>query len=115
MQQGNLFTGIPAVFPQEIFETLLEQPGVRLERILSRGQVTPPGQWYDQDGDEWVLLLQGQARLAFSDGSQLTMEPGDWVYIERHRRHRVEYTSAEPAAVWLGLHLRIRNPAATPG
>lgn len=104
---GNLFDGLPAsVQPEEIFETLCTARGVRIERIVSTGQCSPPGFWYDQSGDEWVLLLSGAATLRFADeNAARDLKPGDWVFIEAHRRHRIEQTDAMVPSVWLAVHL----------
>lgn len=105
---GNLFSGLPGALPEERFETLLQSRHCRLERILSRGHATPAGVWYDQDQDEWVVLLAGRAGLRFADEeTPLTLIPGDYVWIPAHRRHRVEWTSNDEPAVWLALHLTV--------
>jgi cupin 2 domain-containing protein len=90
---------------RECCETLLERPGARIERIVSTGQATPPGEWYDQGGDEWVALLSGRATLSFERGGRLELAPGDWLLIPAHARHRVEATSTDPPCVWLAVHL----------
>ena len=89
---------------RETVELLLERPGVRVERIVSTGQATPPGHWYDQPGDEWVALLAGRATLRLEDGALVELGPGDWLLIPAHLRHRVEATSADPPCVWLAVH-----------
>lgn len=77
----------------------------RLERIVSLGQVTPPGAWYDQDRPEWVMVVSGRARLRFDgEDRDLELAPGDTVLIEAGRRHRVTWTDPEVPTVWLGLH-----------
>ena len=79
---NNLFEGIPESIPEEFFEVLLEGTYFKLERIVSLGQATPPGQWYDQDWDEWVVLLRGSAGLLFGGELEiLEMQPGDFVQI----------------------------------
>lgn len=88
----------------ELFETLLSTPDLKLERIVSAGQTTPPAEWYDQDWPEWVCLLQGQARLAYADASEQLLQAGDVVLIPAHRRHRVVSTSVRPPCIWLALH-----------
>src|SRR5512136_2437473 len=102
----NLFA-IPRDHPSggEIFETLHEGRMVRIERIVSRGHATPPGQWYDQSQDEWVALLQGSATLGFADRPPVTLSPGDHVFIPARCRHRVERTSSDPVCVWLAVHI----------
>ena len=107
MKRGNLFSQIPDSARDEIYETLLKTGQFRLERIVSFGQKTPAGEWYDQEMNEWVILLQGNGGLSFEGASEvLTMQPGDFVHIPAHRRHRVEWTDAEQATVWLALHYR---------
>jgi cupin 2 domain-containing protein len=107
MNQGNLFSPIPDSIQDEIYETLLKTGQFRLERIISSGQKTPPGEWFDQEMNEWVLLLKGNAGLLF-EGEQesLVMHPGDYVHIPAHCRHRVEWTDAEQVTVWLALHYK---------
>jgi len=101
----NLFDGIPAEIPAEILEVLLEAKNFRLERIVSRGQATPPGGWYDQDSHEWVVLLAGGAGLRFEAESHLReLHPGDFLLIPAHCRHRVEWTDPAQPTVWLAVH-----------
>jgi cupin 2 domain-containing protein len=101
----NLFDGLPARRPDELVEVLAQAPVVRIERIVSTGQATPPGQWFDQDRAEWVVVLQGRAELRFEDETGVrTMEPGDHVTIAPHRRHRVEWTDPDRPTVWLAVH-----------
>lgn len=105
MDLRNLAADLPARVPNEIFEPLLAGREFRLERIISTGQATPEGTWFDQDQDEWVLLLAGAARLKFEgDAYDVALKPGDALLIPAHRRHRVEWTEAKPATVWLALH-----------
>jgi len=86
---------------------VVEKAGVRIERIVSTGQASPPGFWYDQPDDEFVVLLAGAARLHFEEGNVvLDLKPGDWVEIPAHIRHRVEATQADPPTVWLAVHRR---------
>jgi cupin 2 domain-containing protein len=89
---------------EEVFEDLAVIAGVRLERIVSMGQSTPEGSWYDQDHDEWVAVLQGEGVLAFEDGSQICLRAGDALVLPAHRRHRVAATSADPPCIWIAAH-----------
>lgn len=103
MKTANLFADVPAVIADEIFEPLVETPSLKLERIVSAARATPRDAWYDQDRDEWVLLLSGSAALRFDgEGEPLVLRPGDHVLIPAHRRHRVAWT--EEKTVWLALH-----------
>ncbi len=100
----NIFRGIPADLPEELAEDLLRGDGVRIERIVSRGHRSPEGFWYDQDQNEWVILLSGWARLRFDgDADAVELGPGDYVQIPAHVRHRVEETSAAEDTVWLAV------------
>jgi cupin 2 domain-containing protein len=101
----NLFAGLPAELTEELIETLVHANGARLERIVSRGHATPAGEWYDQDANEWVVLLRGGAGLRFEDEAEpRVLRPGDWLEIPAHRRHRVEWTSRSEPTIWLALH-----------
>ncbi len=101
----NIFN-LPQNLPDdEYFEPLLSNPHVLIERIISTGQTTPPDQWYDQKRDEWVLLLQGEAKLGYEDGSMKTLTAGDWIFIPARQKHRVEYTSPQPPCIWLAVHV----------
>jgi cupin 2 domain-containing protein len=101
---SNLFADIPADLPQELVQTLLDAGNIRIERIVSQGQASPPGFWYDQEENEWVLLLKGAARLRFDDRPEpLQLRPGDHVNIPAHRKHRVEWTTPDEPTVWLAV------------
>ena len=105
----NLLRDLPDAGANEVIETILAAPGVRIERIVSHGQANPGGFWYDQPEAEWVLLLAGAARLRFEDepGSRL-LGPGDCVDIAAHRRHRVDWTDPDRPTVWLAVfHLAV--------
>jgi len=106
----NLFADIPKDLSDELFETLLQTSSFRIERIVSRGHCSPEGFWYDQDDNEWLILLKGRAVLRFEDQSEsITMNPGNYVNIEKHRRHRVEWTDPEQETVWLAIHYPAGN------
>ena len=99
----NLFSNLPQNLPEELFTTLLEASDVRIERIVSHGHSSPEGFWYDQDQAEWVLVLQGAARLQFED-RVLEMRPGDFVNIPAHQKHRVAWTTLDEPTIWLAVH-----------
>lgn len=104
MEVNNLFSNLPDS-TMEVFEPLLETDHFKLERIISSGHATPPGEWCDQDTDEWVILLSGSAGLIFEgDEEAFVMNPGDYVHIPAHRRHRVQWTETKEKIVWLALH-----------
>ena len=102
---GSLSAGLPEALPEETFETLICSKHFRLERILSKGHVSPQGFWYEPETDEWVALIQGEAELEIEgDDQPLRLHPGDWVCLPRGRRHRVSYTAPDEISVWLALH-----------
>ena len=102
LRRGNLFSPLPAAGPAEHFDLLFAGEACRVERIVSHGQASPPGFWYEQPEDEWVVLLQGSAELALADGARLMLEPGDWVELPAGCPHRVEATAV--GTVWLAVH-----------
>jgi cupin 2 domain-containing protein len=100
----NLFSPLPDAGDAEAVDRLLTLPGFAIERIVSRGQASPPGFWYDEPRREWVLLLAGAARLRFADKAEpLLLGPGDFVDIAPGRRHRVEWTDPTVPTVWLAV------------
>jgi cupin 2 domain-containing protein len=100
----NLRFPLPDARAAEYVEALFTRPGLRLERIVSLGQASPPGFWYDQPAGEWVLLLAGAARLRFADETEARLlGPGDWLDIAPHRPHRVDWTDPESPTVWLAV------------
>jgi cupin 2 domain-containing protein len=106
-ESGNLFEPLaPGLAAEQTIE-LVTTETLRIERIVSTGQASPPGFWYDQDWAEWVLVLAGSAGLLFEDEAEpRVLRPGDYLLISAHRRHRVAWTDAGGPTVWLALHYR---------
>ena len=106
VRTGNLKRDLPArPLPDEVVGLLLERPGLRIERIVSTGQTTPEEHWHDQETDEWVLVVAGVARLRIEgEAADRELSEGDWILLPAHCRHRVTWTRAEPATVWLAMH-----------
>ena len=102
-EKGDLLSKIPQNLPQELFETILTKPNLHIERIVSHGHSSPAGFWYDQNQHEFVVLLQGAARLRFEDG-EIEMHAGSFIDIPPHRRHRVEWTTTDEPTIWLSVH-----------
>ncbi len=102
--KGNLFEGIPDRLPEECFEEIVSGKAVTVERIVSRGHASPETGWYDQPRHEWVLVLQGRGAVAFEEGEEVTLGPGDHLLIPAHRRHRVACTDPDRDTVWLAVH-----------
>ena len=109
----DLFADLPrSTATDEQFSELLKRPGLRIERIVSTGQCSPPGFWYDQPDGEWVLLLAGAARLRFADEAEAReLAPGDFLDIAPHRRHRVEWTLPGQPTIWLAVHYAAASAA----
>ncbi|MFO1063780.1 MAG: cupin domain-containing protein [Pirellulales bacterium] len=103
-ESGNLFRDLPAQRDAEHFDPLAVSAAVRIERIVSYGQASPPGFWYDQSEDEWVVVLQGEAELECLDPPEIIrLQSGDWLRIEAGRKHRVLKTSSQTPTIWLAV------------
>ena len=100
----NLFDRTVELLAEERFDTLLDRPGLRIERIVSTGHVTAAGDWFDQPRDEWVVLLEGWALLEIEGRGELRLAPGDHVHIPAHVRHRVTETPPDGRTLWLAVH-----------
>jgi cupin 2 domain-containing protein len=101
----NLFADVPSGAPNEVLEALLEADELRIERIVSYGQATPPYFWYDQPRHEWIVLLKGAARLRLEGEEQeVTMKSDDFLNIPAGQRHRVEWTTPDEPTLWLAIH-----------
>jgi cupin 2 domain-containing protein len=108
IKAGSLKRDVPErPLANEVADILVERALLRIERIVSTGQAMPDGQWYDQDTDEWVLLVAGAARLRIDgEDRDRALAEGDWLLIPAHCRHRVTWTQAEPPTVWLAVHFQ---------
>lgn len=103
MTVENLFALIPPTLASEAFEDIVNTDSIRIERILSKGHTSPETGWYDQEGHEWVLVLQGSARVAFDDGREVFLGRGDYINIPAHEKHRVSWTDPDQVTVWLAV------------
>ena len=101
---GNLFANLPELSGSEQSLTLFEDSGITIQRIVSQSYSSPVDFWYDQDEDEWVMVVRGEATLEFEGGRVVRMQGGDYMTIPRHLKHRVQQTS--PETVWLSVHVR---------
>ena len=102
---GNLFSEVPVAAAEEQIVDLLTMPGLRIERIVSNGQASPSGFWYDQGWTEWVLLLSGAAAVEFEgEAARRELRPGGYLHIPPGRRHRVAWTSQAEPTIWLAIH-----------
>ncbi|MCF8142770.1 MAG: cupin domain-containing protein [Deltaproteobacteria bacterium] len=102
---GSLFKDIPPELPEEIFDTICARDSVKIERIVSRGHASPEGFWYDQDRNEFVLVVKGSAGLRLEgEADILVLKAGDYVNIGSHVKHRVEWTDASCDTIWLSVY-----------
>jgi cupin 2 domain-containing protein len=107
MNAGNLFSDVARDLADEHVTALLATSSLRIERIVSTGQASPPGFWYDQDWAEWVIVLAGSAGLLIDgESAPRVLMPGDYLHLPAHMRHRVEWTDADQPTVWLAVHHR---------
>ncbi len=100
---SNLFDFLPDTFEEEIFTDLLKHEQVRIERIVSKGHTSPPKGWYDQDENEWVIVLKGSGIILFENGTQIRLDMGDYLNIPAHSRHKVKWTDPHDITVWLAV------------
>lgn len=104
METGNLYHHIPSQLPQELSERLVTGSRMKIERIVSCGHRSAADFWYDQEENEWVLLVKGEATLRFEKGDRIVhLTEGTYVDIPAHERHRVEWTKEDTATVWLAV------------
>ena len=100
----NLFEGIPESLEQEWVERIIVDPPVRIERIISKGQASPPDFWYDQDEHEWITVLKGRAQLQLAaQAKPITLGPGDTLFLPAHTKHRVAWTDPAQDTIWLAV------------
>ncbi|MBT8118750.1 MAG: cupin domain-containing protein [Gammaproteobacteria bacterium] len=100
----NIFDDIPENMDQEIFNPLIDSESIKIERIISKGHTSPDSGWYDQDKNEWIIVLQGAAELTFPDGSKFSLKQGDHLNIPAHERHKVSWTAPDTETIWLAVH-----------
>jgi cupin 2 domain-containing protein len=106
MPSGNIFANVPERLDDEQLLTLFTSPNTRIERIVSTGQASKPGEWHNQDWTEWVMLLTGSAGLQIEgEATPRTLLPGDYVELPAQTRHRVEWTDVDSPTIWLAVHI----------
>jgi len=103
IQISNIFDSIPDDLQHEVFDTLLNAQGIRIERIVSLGHTSPEHGWYDQDESEWVMVLQGEAILEFEDSSSARLKKGEHLNIPAHCKHKVSWTKPDEITIWLAV------------
>lgn len=101
--KSNIFENIPYNIPKEIFKPIIENDSVKIERIVSKGHLSPANFWYDQDKNEWVIVLKEKAILEFEYDSRIELNEGDYLNISAHKKHRVSWTDPEQETIWLAV------------
>jgi len=104
MKTENIFESIPEIIDDEVIDLLVHNEKVKIERIISKGHTSPATGWYDQENDEWVLVLKGAAIIAFDIGDDINLETGDYVHIPAHTKHKVKWTDPAAETVWLAVY-----------
>ena len=100
----NIFDCIPENLDAEVFERLIDGDAIRIERIISKGHSSPETGWYDQDNNEWLIVLKGEAILEFSEEAPIHLKTGDFINIAAHKKHRVKWTDPGTETIWLAVH-----------
>jgi cupin 2 domain-containing protein len=106
MKSSNIFESIPRNIDAELFEDILKSPNVKIERIISKGQSSPEAGWYDQEENEWVIVIEGKAVLEFEKGGSITLNKGNYLNIPAHSKHKVSWTDPNQATIWLAIFYR---------
>jgi len=101
---SNIFDDIPVDLHSEVVESFVDNDKVKIERIISKGHTSPDSGWYDQDCNEWVIVLKGAAVLSFADESTVKLKAGDHINISAHEKHRVSWTDPDIETIWLAIH-----------
>ncbi|MBF2025488.1 MAG: cupin domain-containing protein [Oscillatoriales cyanobacterium C42_A2020_001] len=100
----NIFQNLPQQLDAEVFEILVRHETVKIERIVSKGHTSPQSGWYDQEQNEWVIVLQGEAIILFEHGEPMRLTAGSYLNIPSHQKHRVDWTDPTQATIWLAVH-----------
>lgn len=106
MNPINILDALPKDLEKEVFEDLVRSQSMRIERIVSKGHSSPESGWYDQDENEWVMVVEGSASLEFEDGSVCDLSAGDYINIPAHVKHKVSWTDPDEITVWLAVFYR---------
>lgn len=100
----NIFSSLPDKLNDELFEELLRHKNVKIERIVSQGHASPKNGWYDQQENEWVIILEGSGSILFESGEEVHLKKGDYFNIPAHVRHKVTRTNSDSITIWLAVH-----------
>ena len=104
MKPGNIFASIPDNLDEEVLDLLVRHDYVKIERIISKGQTSPESGWYDQEQNEWVIVLKGGAIIYFEELGEVELKAGDYVNIPAHSKHKVSWTNPDSETIWIAVH-----------
>ncbi|MFQ5543441.1 MAG: cupin domain-containing protein [Nitrospiria bacterium] len=104
MDINNIFDSIPEHLDEEICEVIIQSDHVKIERIISKGHQSPESGWYDQERNEWVIVLKGEAVISFEDGKEVNLNVGSYLNIRAHKKHKVRWTNPKTETIWLALY-----------
>ncbi len=104
MEPENIFESIPDNLTEEVFELIVQSSTVKIERIVSRGHCSPESGWYDQDKNEWIVVMKGEAIICFEDNKKVNLKSGSHLNIPAHLKHRVKWTDPDVETIWLTVH-----------
>lgn len=101
---SNIFESIPDNIEDEVFDLIAQNKNTKIERIISRGHASPANGWYNQEKDEWVMILKGEAIISFENSEEINLKAGDYLTISAHTKHKVKWTDPNTETVWLAVH-----------
>ena len=101
---GNLFESIPESIQDEVVTEFARTKHVKIARIVSPCLMPPTSDWYDQSENEWVIVLEGEAKIVFDNNEEIHLKAGGYVDIPAHKRHKVTWTSPHTQTIWLAIH-----------
>ena len=104
MKKSNIFANIPSEIKEELFEDIIRNEGIKIQRIVSKGHITKENEWYDQKSNEWVIVLKGEAILEFEGADEVRLKDGEYINIPARTKHRVSWTKPDEETVWLAIH-----------
>lgn len=110
MRGPNIFENLPDTEVGEVIEKIASfaQGAVRIERIISGGHASADAFWYQQEEDEWVMLVRGEARLLIEGRTEaLELRAGDHIELPAKLRHRVDAVSED--ALWLAVFVGVNR------